>query len=179
VQVPALSQAATLPPILIDEPALLRLGAAGYRLTEGAAGSVRFRWLLPPDWVQAAELPPPGRNGIRPLMGVGDRGGRYTAVLGVLPSCNESPYRLLQRGASPGSELGLFTSRSGPVAERIERRGPQLVVTAAHSVPASVGSPCFLVAALGPHDDQQARTMLRTIAVALSLGQALPRGPLT
>ena len=170
-----MSTAAAPAPVAIDEPALLSLAEAGYRWTEGRAGLVRFRWLLPPDWLGAATLPPAGRGGIERLRGVGDRDGRFTAVLGVLRDCSLAPHQLLERGAGPGATIAVFSSRAGAVAERVERRDGRLTVTTAHAFSAGGEPYRFLISAVGPADDPQSRTVLRTLGAALSLADDLDR----
>ena len=160
-------------PITIDEPALFRLAEAGFRWTEGQTGLVRFRWLLPPDWVAAATLPPKGRGPIEPLRGVGDKERRFTAVLGVLRGFTDAPHQLLERSAAPGARMTLFTSRSGPVAERIEDRDGRTTVTTAHAFSASGEPYRFLISAVGPSGDSE--QMLRTLGSALSLADDLDR----
>lgn len=162
-------------PILIDEPALTRLAAAGYRFSEGQTGLVRYRWLLPPAWVAAATVPARGRNGIEPLCGVGDPTRRFTAVLGVLRGCAEPPHLLVERGAPPSAQISVFSSRVGAVAERVDRRDGRITVTTVHAVVAGGEPYRFLVAALGPGDERDALTTLRTLGAALSLADDLDR----
>ena len=160
-------------PITIDEPGLFRLAEAGYRWTEGQAGLVRYRWLLPPGWVCAADLPPRERNPIEALMGVGDWGGQFTAVLGLLRGFEAHPRELLTRNAAPGATTTLFSSRSGPVAERIERRNGRLTVTTAHAFSAAGEPYRFLISAVAREDSADARSVLRTVGTALSLADGL------
>ena len=170
-----LTSAAAAPPdpITIDDPALLRLAAEGYRFTEGQTGLVRYRWLLPPGWVAAAELLPGGRGPIEPLLGVGDRGGEATAALGVLRGHHDSPRMLLERRAAPDALIRVFRSRDGEVAERIERRQGGLAVTTAHAFSAGGEPYRFLIAALARQDGDAVRTLLRTVATGLSLRDGL------
>jgi hypothetical protein len=170
-----MSPAAALAPIVIDEPRLRQLAAAGFRWKEGSADLVRYRWLLPPDWVLAAELPAAAPKGIQPLCGAGDRAGRLTAVLGFLSGISEAPAALLARGAGPGAAIGSFASRVGPVAERIERQNGKLVVSAVHAFTAAAVPYRFFVAALGPEGDGGVAAVLRTVASALSLADDLDR----
>jgi hypothetical protein len=174
--------AAAPAPIAIDEPGLFRLAEAGYRWTEGHVGPVRFRWLLPPGWVGAGSLPPTGRGGIERLRGVGDRAGRFTAVLGVLRGCSEAPHQLLARSAAPGATISVFSSLAsgGPVAERIERRDGRTAVTTVHGFTAGGEAYRFFISAVGPSDsaaDQpgfaDAGLLLRTLGTALALSDDL------
>jgi hypothetical protein len=168
--------AALRSPVVIDEPALGVLARAGYRWLEGRVGAVLYRWLLPPDWVEAAALPPgrPGAHGtLERLRGVGDPGGRFTAVLGVLRGCYEAPHQLLRRGAGPGAQYALYHSRVGAIAERVERRDAQTLVTVAHAYAGDTGDAGyrFCVAALGPADDPEAAERLRVLGSGLSLSR--------
>jgi hypothetical protein len=163
-------------PIAIDEPALFRLAEIGYRWTSGQTGAVSFRWLLPPGWVGAARLPPSGRGGVERLSGVGDREGRFTAVLGVLHGCGLSPHQLLAHNAAAGAAVTMFSSRTNgfPVAERIERRDGRLTVTTVHAFVAGGQDHRFLISAVGPATaatagDPDPRTVLRTLGSALAL----------
>jgi hypothetical protein len=166
-------------PIAIDEPALFRLADAGYRWTEGQIGPVRFRWLLPPRWVGAAQLPATGRGGVERLRGVGDREGRFTAVLGVLRDCAEAPHQLLARNAAAGATITVFSSRASgfPVAERIERRDGRTAVTTVHAFAAGGQSFRFLISAVGPAeaagDEADPSAVLRTLGTALALTDEL------
>src|SRR5688500_15938235 len=92
---------APLVPLLLDDATLLALGEAGYRWKEGQGGRARYRWLLPPDWVLAADLPGPQANGLEPLCGAGDRSGRLTAILALARSTDD-PETMAARGAAPG-----------------------------------------------------------------------------
>jgi hypothetical protein len=174
-----MSTAPVLAPVVIDEPKLQQLASAGFRWTEGHAELVRYRWLLPPDWVLAAQLPAAAPQGIQPLCGAGDRAGRLTAVLGFLRGVSESPETLLRRGAAAGALFASFRSRAGMVAERIERRGGQggidgkLVVSAVHAFTAGGAAYRFFLAAVGPAADPHAEQVLRTVASALSLANDL------
>ena len=164
--------AALSSPLLLDDPALQRLAGAGFRFSEGEVHLVRYRWLLPPDWVAAATLPAKGRSGIEPLCGVGDRAQRFQAVLGVLRGCADPPHRLLVGGADRDARITCFSSRAGAVAERLERKGERTVVTTVHAF-AAAGEPYrFFVAASGPRDDVSEK-LLRTLGAALSLADAL------
>jgi hypothetical protein len=168
-------------PILIDEPTLTDLAAAGHRWKEGQAGLVRYRWLLPPTWVLAAELPATPAGGITPLCGGGERGGGVTAVLGYLRGNDVPPDRLVARGAGPGVALSSFRSRAGAVAERIETREGKIVVTMVHAFVAGGDAYRFFIAAIGPADRPEVLPALRTMGVALSLADdldAFRRGPL-
>jgi hypothetical protein len=171
-----MSAAAALAPVVIDEPRLMQLASAGFRWKEGQADLVRFRWLLPADWVLAAQLPAATPGGIQPLCGAGDRGGRLTAVLGFLHGVNEAPEALLRRGAAPGALFSSFRSRVGPVAERIQRDSAgKLVVSAVHAFTAAGASYRFFLAGVGPAGDTEAERVLRTVATALSLADDLDR----
>ena len=171
-----MSSAAALAPVVIDEPRLQHLASAGFRWKEGQAELVRYRWLLPPDWVLAAQLPVATPGGIQPLCGAGDRAGRLTAVLGFLRGVNEAPEALLRRGAAPGALFSSFRSRVGPVAERIQRDSAgKLVVSAVHAFSAAGASYRFLLAGVGPAGDTEAERVLRTVATALSLADDLDR----
>jgi hypothetical protein len=169
------SVSAAVAPVVIDEPKLQQLASAGFRWKEGQADLVRYRWLLPPDWVLAAQLPASTPGGIQPLCGAGDRGGRLTAVLGFLQGVNEAPDVLLRRGAAPGALFSSFRSRVGPVAERIQRDGGKLVVSAVHAFTAAGASYRFFLAGVGPASDAEAERLLRTVATALSLADDLDR----
>jgi hypothetical protein len=165
-------QAALRSPVVIDEPALGGLARAGYRWLEGQAGPVRYRWLLPGDWVLAATLPPgrPGAHGtLERLRGVGDPSGRFTAVLGMLRACAEAPHQLVKRGAGPDAQYALYSSRVGPVAERVERRDAQTLVTVAHAFNTGGEQYRFCIAALGPAAEADSLGMLRLLGSALSL----------
>jgi hypothetical protein len=168
-----MSTAAALAPIVIDEPALTELAQAGYRWKDGQAELARYRWLLPPDWVLAAQLPARPRNGIDPLCGAGDRSGRSTAVLGFLRGVNDPPHVLITRGAAPGARVSSFGARSGPVAERVEQRDGKLIVTTIHAFSAGGEPYRFFIAALSA--DLGATQTLRTIGAALSLADDLDR----
>jgi hypothetical protein len=160
-------------PILIDEPALHQLAQAGYRWKDGQIDLVRYRWLLPPDWVLATDLPARPRNGIEPLCGAGDRATGLTAVLGVLRGCSDPPHQLVARGAAAGARVTSFTSRSGPVGERVELRDGKTVVTTVHAFSAGAQPYRFFVAALGAGHDPAVQKVLRTIGSALSLAEDL------
>jgi hypothetical protein len=169
--------AALRSPVVIDEPALAGLARAGYRWLEGRVGVVNYRWLLPPGWVEAAALPPgrPGAHGtLERLRGVGDAGGRFTAVLGVLRGCQEAPHQLLKRGAGTGAQYALYSSRSGPIAERVERRDAQTLVTVAHAFDVGRDGYRFCIAALGPADDAGATDVLRVLGSGLTLSADPP-----
>lgn len=103
-------------PPLLDDPALQQLAATGFRFSEGEAHLVRYRWLLPPDWIAAATLPAKGKSGIEPLCGVGDRAQRFQAVLGLLRGCGDPPHRL--RSAAPPR------TRASPAFSRAPARWP-------------------------------------------------------
>ncbi len=154
-------------PILIDDTALAALGQAGHRWNEGRAAGVRYRWLLPPDWVLAGTLPENQSKGLEPVCGAGDRAGRVTAVLTVART-SDPPATLVARGASGGAQLTTFRSRNGPGAERVEENGGLTTVTTAHAFAAAGGPLRFLIAARGPSDPETV-TRLRTLGVALSL----------
>jgi hypothetical protein len=166
------STAAATTPITIDEPALVRLARGGYRWTEGQAGLVRYRWLMPPGWVAAAELPP-GNGPIQPLLGVGDRNGTFTAVLAVLRGHQDSRRQLLERSAAPGASIVVFRSRTGLVAERIERRDGRLTVTTAHTFTAAGEPYRFLILGVAHREPEDALAVLRTVGTALSLSDDL------
>jgi len=180
-----MSTAPVFAPVVIDEPKLQQLASAGFRWKEGHAELVRYRWLLPPDWVLAAQLPAAAPQGIQPLCGAGDRAGRLTAVLGFLRGVSESPETLLRRGAAAGALFASFRSRAGMVAERIERHAGQggqgcqgsedgkLVVSAVHAFTAGGTAYRFFLAAVGPAADPHAEQVLRTVASALSLANDL------
>jgi hypothetical protein len=170
-----MSAAAALAPVVIDEPRLQQLASAGFRWKEGQAELVRYRWLLPPDWVLAAQLPAAMPGGIQPLCGAGDRGGRLTAVLGFLRGIADSPDVLLRRGAAAGARFASFRSRVGPVAERVEQREGKLVVSAVHAFTAGRDAYRFFLAGVGPAGDNDAERVLRTVATALSLADDLDR----
>ena len=167
-----MSTAAAINPLTIDEPALHRLAGDGYRWSEGQAGLVRYRWLLPPEWVAAAELPA-SKRAIEALLGVGDRSGQYTAVLGVLRGHADPPGQLLERSAAPGASIRVFQSRAGLVAERIERRDGRLTVTTAHAFAAGGEPYRFLILGVAHREADDALTVLRTIGSALSLSDDL------
>jgi hypothetical protein len=166
--------ASALAPVVIDEPSVQQLASAGFRWKQGQAQLARYRWLLPPDWVLAAQLPAATPGGIQPLCGAGDRGGRLTAVLGFLRGIADSPEALLRRGAAADARFASFRSGVGAVAERIEQREGKLVVSAVHAYTAGRETYRFFLAAVGP-SDPQAKTVLRTVVTALSLADDLDR----
>jgi hypothetical protein len=157
-------------PIALDDSALAALGRAGHRWTVGHVAGVRYRWLLPPDWVMAGTLPGRQSNGLQPVCGAGDRAGRLTAVLVVANGQSDAPATMVGRGATEEAEVITFQSRHGQVAERLEETDGRTTVTTAHAF-SSGGQPLrFLIAAQGP-SDSDAVTSLRTVGVALSLTQ--------
>lgn len=164
-----MTPASTLPPVVIDDARLQRLAAHGYRWLEGRVEHVRYRWLLPPDWVLASELPARTRGGIVPLAGGGDRQGRATGALGFLAGANTSPLELVQRGASGKARIGSFSARLGPVAERVESHGGKMTVTTVHAFRAGGESFRFFVAAIGLAAGSAMEDALRTVGLGLSL----------
>lgn len=153
-------------PVQIDDAALLGLAREGHRWLSGRAGLVRYRWLLPPDFVLAGHLPEAPPHGIVHLAGGGDRPGRLTAVLGFLRRSDASPRVLVSRGAGPGVSVLSFNSRTAEVAERREVRDGKLVVTTVHACTAGGEAYRFFAAAVGQIENEQE---LRTIACGLSL----------
>jgi hypothetical protein len=162
-----------LTPILIDEPALRALAEAGYRWLQGRARGTMYRWLLPPDWVLAAEVPGHPPNGVEPLSGGGDRGGKLTAVLTVLKDCADPPGVLVSRGAGPGAQFGAFHSRAGAVAERLETKQGKTLVMTAHAFTAGGQPQRFVIAALGAGTDAETQRCLRMLGTALVLHDEL------
>jgi hypothetical protein len=158
---------------VIDEPALGALADAGYRWKAGQAAGASYRWLLPPEWVMAAEIPARQPNGVEPLCGGGDPAGRFSAVLTMLRGCTDAPDVLVARGAGPGAQVGTFRSRAGVVAERLEQKDGKTLVMAAHAFSAA-GQPLrFVIAAVGAGEDAETQRRLRVLGTALSLQDEL------
>jgi hypothetical protein len=162
-----------LDPLVVDEPALRGLADAGYRWQQGQAAGALYRWLLPPDWVLAADIPRRQANGVEPLSGGGDRAGRFTAVLTVLRGSVESPSVLVSRGAAPGARVGTFRSRAGLVAERLEHKDGKTLVMTAHAFTAGTQPLRFVIAALGAGEDAETARRLRLLGTALALHDEL------
>ncbi len=162
-----------LTPLLIDEPTLRSLADAGYRWKQGAAAGTLYRWLLPPDWVMAAEIPPRQPSGVEPLCGGGDRAGRVTAVLTLLSGCTDSPATLVKRGAAPDANFGMFRSRAGLVAERVESKGGKTLVMTAHAFRSAGQEQRFVIAAVGAGEDADTQRQLRVLGTALALHDEL------
>jgi hypothetical protein len=166
-------------PLNIDDPVLTGLAREGHRWVRGQAGLVQYRWLVPPTFVLAGELPEPPPGGLVHLCGGGDREGRLTAVLGFARGIAAPPLALVGRDQGSVTSLAAFRSRTADVAERIEFRDGKCIVTAVHAVMAGSEPYRFFAAAVGRVDNDGQRDQLRTMAVALSfadLSEAHQRG---
>ncbi|MFC1705881.1 hypothetical protein ACFL59_03550 [Planctomycetota bacterium] len=154
-----------LPHPRLDDEAFEEYVRRGFKWSDGEVSGVRFRWLTPPDWILAADLPAKGADGFTPVMGLAH--SQIQAAIGLRysrASFDFDPGDFLDAAdPRPFDQATSYTLNQSVVAERVGTCEGKTIATAAHRR----GPHLFMIAAELP---EWAADWVRTGATAMTAG---------